>query len=130
MQHLNGKVLSQQQAERHLKRGTSLPSDKSLPQHHGVGPDHGHVHDPESLRRLINRLSRIEGHVRGVKVMVEDHRPCPDILIQLAAIRGALDKVARVILDEHLTQCIARASHEGDIEAEIAELKAALNHFL
>jgi DNA-binding FrmR family transcriptional regulator len=91
---------------------------------------HGHVHDPESMRRLINRLSRIEGHVRGIKLMLEEHRPCPDVLVQIAAIRGALDKVSRLILDEHLTQCIARAAHEGDIETEIAELKAALNHFL
>ncbi|MEY3297566.1 MAG: hypothetical protein RLZZ597_826 [Cyanobacteriota bacterium] len=91
---------------------------------------HPHVHDPESLRRIINRLSRIEGHIRGIKTMVQESRPCPDVLVQIAAVRGALDRVARVILDEHLTECISRAAEVGNIEEEIAELKAALDRFL
>lgn len=62
--------------------------------------------------------------------MVQESRPCPDVLVQLAAVRGAVDRVARIILDEHLTQCIARAASEGDIEVEIEELKAALDRFL
>jgi DNA-binding FrmR family transcriptional regulator len=62
--------------------------------------------------------------------MVQESRPCPDVLVQIAAIRGALDKVARVILDEHLTECIARAAKEGNIENEIEELKSALDRFL
>jgi DNA-binding FrmR family transcriptional regulator len=91
---------------------------------------HAHVHSEESLRSIVNRLSRIEGHVRGIKTMVQESRPCPDVLIQVAAVRGALDRVARMILDEHLTECIARAAKEGDIEVEIEELKAALDRFL
>jgi DNA-binding FrmR family transcriptional regulator len=91
---------------------------------------HRHVHDEESLRRIVNRLSRIEGHIRGVKTMVQESRPCPDVLVQIAAVRGALDRVARIILDEHLTQCIGRAAEEGNIEVEIEELKAALDRFL
>lgn len=91
---------------------------------------HPHVHSEESLRRIVNRLSRIEGHIRGIKTMVQESRPCPDVLVQVAAVRGALDRVARIILDEHLTQCIARAAEEGNIEAEIEELKTALDRFL
>src|SRR4028119_6773 len=99
--------------------------------HHGEGlSTHRHVHDEESLRRIVNRLSRIEGHIRGIKTMVQESRPCPDVLVQVAAVRGALDRVARIILDEHLTQCIGRAAEEGNIEAEIEELKAALDRFL
>ncbi|MBD0266883.1 MAG: metal-sensitive transcriptional regulator [Cyanobacteria bacterium Co-bin8] len=94
---------------------------------HGVHP---HVHDPESLRRIINRLARIEGHIRGIKTMVQESRPCPDVLVQIAAVRGALDRVARIILDEHLTECISRAAEEGNIEDEIKQLKAALDRFL
>lgn len=92
--------------------------------------EHPHVHSEESLRRIVNRLSRIEGHVRGIKVMVQESRACPDVLVQLAAVRGAVDRVARMILDEHLTQCVARAALEGNIEVEIEELKAALDRFL
>lgn len=82
------------------------------------------------MRRIVNRLSRIEGHVRGIKRMVQDQENCPDVLVQVAAVRGALDKVSRLILDEHLSQCVVRAAQEGNIEAEIAELKSALNRFL
>lgn len=91
---------------------------------------HNHVHDEESLRKIVNRLSRIEGHIRGIKTMVQESRPCPDVLVQVAAVRGALDRVARIILDEHLTQCIGRAAQEGNIEGEIEALKAALDRFL
>lgn len=91
---------------------------------------HAHIHSEESLRRVVNRLSRIEGHIRGVKTMVQESRPCPDVLVQIAAVRGALDRVARIILDEHLTECIARAAQEGNIEVEIEQLKAALDRFL
>ena len=98
---------------------------------HGAGQvAHSHVHSEESLRSLVNRLSRIEGHIRGIKTMVQENRPCPDVLVQVAAVRGALDRVARLILDEHLTECIARAAEEGNIEVEIKELKAALDRFL
>jgi len=102
--------------------------------HHGHGHAHSHgrshTHNPEAIRKIVNRLSRIEGHVRGVKAMVQDNRACPDVLIQLAAVRGAIDRVARAILDEHLSDCISRAAREGNIDAELAELKAALDRFL
>lgn len=91
---------------------------------------HNHVHSEASLRQIINRLSRIEGHIRGVKTMVQESRPCPEVLVQIAAVRGAIDRVARLILDEHLSECIARAAEEGNIDVEIEQLKAALDRFL
>lgn len=113
--------------ERSLKN--SKQSDRpSLEDHkHSVHP---HVHNEESLRSLVNRLSRIEGHIRGVKTMVKESRPCPEVLVQIAAVRGALDRVARIILDEHLSECISRAAKDGDIDVEIEELKGALDRFL
>ena len=89
-----------------------------------------HVHSEASKKKIINRLSRIEGHLRGIKTMIEDDRPCPDVLIQIAAVRGGLDRVARIILDEHLSECITRAVDEGNIEAEVEALKAALDRFI
>ena len=89
-----------------------------------------HVHTEESLRKIVNRLSRLEGHIRGVKTMVQENRPCPDVLIQVAAVRGGLDKVARLILDEHLSQCISRAVEEGNIDVEVEALKKALDRFI
>ncbi|MFQ4141242.1 metal-sensitive transcriptional regulator [Chlorogloeopsis sp. ULAP02] len=91
---------------------------------------HAHVHSEESLRRIVNRLSRIEGHIRGIKTMVQQNSPCPDVLLQIAAVRGALDRVARIVLDEHLSECVLRAAEEGNIDVEIEQLKAALDRFL
>jgi len=116
--------------------GSNPKLDQSFPiqdhphTHEDEESPHHHVHSEESLRRVINRLSRIEGHIRGIKTMVQESRPCPDVLVQVAAVRGALDRVARMILDEHLTECIGRAAKEGNIEVEIEELKAALDRFL
>ena len=90
----------------------------------------GHVHDEQSLRQIINRLSRIEGHIRGIKTMVKESRPCPEVLIQIAAVRGAINSIARIILDEHLEECLTRAAKEGNIKVEIKELKTALDRFL
>jgi DNA-binding FrmR family transcriptional regulator len=109
-----------------LAPATPLREDE----HNHESDVHPHVHSEESLRRIVNRLSRIEGHIRGIKVMVQESRPCPDVLVQVAAVRGALDRVSRIILDEHLTECVARAAKEGNIETEIEALKAALDRFL
>jgi DNA-binding FrmR family transcriptional regulator len=111
-----------------LEESVPLPSEHGDHSHGGHG--HSHVHSEESLRLIVNRLSRIEGHIRGIKSMVQESRSCPDVLVQIAAVRGALDRVARIILDEHLTECIGRAAHRGNIETEIEELKAALDRFL
>ncbi|HAN73144.1 MAG TPA: hypothetical protein DCQ63_01730 [Planktothrix sp. UBA8402] len=101
-----------------------------LEHHHHEHSSHPHIHSAESLRKIVNRLSRLEGHIRGVKTMVQENRPCPDVLVQIAAIRGALDRVARIILDEHLSECVVRAAKEGNIDVEIEALKAALDRFL
>ena len=104
---------------------------KPTPHHHPQDEtSHNHVHSEASLKQIINRLSRIEGHIREVKNMVSESRPCPEVLIQLAAVRGAIDRVSRLILDEHLNECVARAAQEGNIEEELQELKAALDRFL
>lgn len=112
------------------KPETELLTANGAPGHEHGQHGHDHVHSEESLRQIVNRLSRIEGHIRGIKSMVQESRSCPDVLIQIAAVRGALDRVARIILDEHLTQCIARAANAGDMQTEIEALKAALDRFL
>lgn len=117
-------------SERPLSRDHDCLEDDLLHRHDHSTPHHAHIHSDESLKRVVNRLSRIEGHIRGIKTMVQESRPCPDVLVQVAAVRGALDRVARMILDEHLTECIGRAAKEGKIETEIEALKAALDRFL
>src|SRR5436190_20741530 len=59
--------------------------------------------------RLLTRLRRIEGQVRGVEGMVEDDRYCIDVLTQISAIQAALDKVALGLLDDHAHHCVIGA---------------------
>ena len=126
--------LSSKQSKSDVLPESNSKSDRKQEVHHHTHQHqhsiHNHVHSEESLRKIVNRLSRIEGHIRGIKSMVQQNSPCPDVLLQIAAVRGALDRVARIVLDEHLTECIGRAAQEGDIEVELEQLKAALDRFL
>jgi DNA-binding FrmR family transcriptional regulator len=67
---------------------------------------------------LIARLNRIEGQVRGIRKMVQDDRPCMEVLKQTAAVTGALRSVGMFILEDHLKGCVAQAitSHENTDE--------------
>ena len=63
-------------------------------------------HEHKQTRAIVNRLSRIEGHIRSIKTMVEEGRDCSDVLIQLSAVRSAIDKAGRVVLEDHLESCL------------------------
>jgi len=75
-------------------------------------------HDP----KLIGRLNRIEGQVRGISRMVADGRYCIDILTQLQAVRAALAKVESSILQEHFGKCIEGAIKSGDATEQRAKV--------
>jgi DNA-binding FrmR family transcriptional regulator len=124
---MNGSNRTHQHTEPSSQQNESDCHQDSHQHEHSIHP---HVHSEESLRKIVNRLSRIEGHIRGIKTMVQQNSPCPDVLLQIGAVRGALDRVARIVLDEHLTECIGRAAQEGNIEVELEQLKAALDRFL
>jgi CsoR family transcriptional regulator, copper-sensing transcriptional repressor len=79
---------------------------------------------------VINRLSRIEGHVRAIKRMIEEGKPCPDVLIQLAAVRSAVKKTAQVVLEDHIESCLGQAAAKGDLSQEWQSLKEALDKYV
>jgi DNA-binding FrmR family transcriptional regulator len=83
----------------------------------------------EDKERLLKRLARIEGQVRGVSKMVEEERYCIDVLTQIGAIQAALDKVALGLLDEHTRHCVVEAEGEERVE-KVDELMAALGRFV
>lgn len=74
--------------------------------------------DAETKSKLTNRLSRIEGQVRGVARMVEEDRYCIDILTQVQAVRAALARVETELLKDHLDHCIEGAIVSGDAEEQ------------
>lgn len=83
----------------------------------------------EERRKMINRLSRIEGQVRGIKRMVENNAYCPDILIQVSAVNAALNSFNKVLLAEHLKTCVAEDIREGKDET-IEELVLVLQKLM
>ena len=94
---------------------------------HGIAHSHGHVH--ENQKAVINRLARALGHLEKVKKMVEAGCDCSEVLIQLAAVRSALDSTGRVILQDHLRHCMVDVVAAGDQDA-IDDLCSAIDKFL
>lgn len=88
------------------------------------------VHKHENNEAVIKRLARIEGHVRGIKRMVEEDTPCPDVLVQIAAVRSALNNVGQIILEDHLRNCLVRAIEDGDFEKAMSDLELSLDRFI
>ncbi len=90
--------------------------------------EHEHFH--EHHQQVLNRLARIEGHVRAIKRMVEEDTPCPDVLTQIAAVRAALNSVGRVILEDHLQSCMVEAVEKDDYQRALRDLKESLDQFI
>ena len=83
----------------------------------------------KEYKSLMNRLSRIEGQVRGVKNMVENNAYCPDILIQVSAINAALNAFNKELLSNHIKSCVATDIRNGNDEI-IDELVATLKKLM
>lgn len=87
------------------------------------------VRSDEEYRRLINRLNRIEGQIRGIKGMVEKSAYCPDILVQVAAVNAALNAFNKELLAEHIKSCVADDIRKGN-DSTIDELVATLQKLM
>lgn len=82
------------------------------------------IRDEEEKKNLLNRISRINGQINGVKNMIIDNRYCEDVLIQLSAIEKAIKSLESVILERHLKTCVVKAIEDGnsDIINEVVDL--------
>ena len=83
----------------------------------------------KEYKSLMNRLSRIEGQIRGIKGMVERNVYCTDILIQVAAVNAALNSFNKELLGEHIRNCVVRDIREGKDET-IEELVVILQKLM
>ncbi len=83
----------------------------------------------EEKRALINRLSRIEGQIRGIRAMVEKDAYCPDILTQTSAASAAINAFARNLLSEHIRTCVAEDVRQGREDA-VDELLDTLHRWV
>ncbi len=75
---------------------------------------------------VLNRLKTARGHLEGVIRMVENDEYCPDVMKQLSAVQGSLERASRLVLRNHLETCVAAAMQAGRIEEIVDELMEAL----
>ena len=87
------------------------------------------VRDPEEQKKLMNRLSRIEGQIRGIRNMLENDAYCNDILVQSAAVTAAMNAFNRELIASHMRTCVARDLREGNDEV-IDELVTTLQKLM
>ena len=92
-----------------------------------MSDQHSHVH--ENQKAVVNRLARAIGHLNKVKRMVEEGYDCADVLVQLAAVRSALDNTGKVILNDHIRHCMVDAVQQGNEDA-IDDLCSAIEKFM
>ena len=84
---------------------------------------------PEEYTKLIHRLNRIEGQIRGIRGMVENNAYCPDILMQSAAVTAAMNAFSRELLANHIRTCVAEDARHGSTE-KVDELVQILQRLL
>ena len=94
---------------------------------HECGQSHGHVH--ENQKAVVNRLARAIGHLEKVRRMVENGEDCAEVLVQLAAVRSAIDNTGKVILQDHMRHCMVDAVAAGDEDA-IEDLCRAIERYM
>ena len=103
-----------------------LEDGTTIEHHHA---HHGHSHSHTHTKDVINRLSRAIGHLESVKRMVEDGRDCSEVLIQLSAVKSALNNTGKIILQDHIEHCIVDAVEHDDRDA-LKELEKAIDRFI
>lgn len=85
---------------------------------------HEHTHD------VVQRLSRIEGHIRGIKKMLEDGQSCDQVLLQLSAVKAALNKATKILLEDHFDNCVLEKNKDKALEKELMEFRKIFDGFL
>lgn len=83
---------------------------------------------PEHKAGALNRLKTVRGHLDGVIAMVEEERYCPEIMKQVSALQGSLEKVNRLLLQNHVETCVMHAVAEGETARIVDELMETLRY--
>lgn len=89
----------------------------------------GHNHTHKNTKVVLDRLSRASGHLESVKRMIQEGKDCSEVLVQLSAVIAALNNTGKVILKDHIENCIVDAVESGDKDA-IDNLNLAIDRFI
>lgn len=119
-------VIEHTHVEEHEHEGEQIHGHSHM---HDAQHQHGHGHTHQNTKAVLNRLSRAIGHLESIRRMVEDGRDCTEVLIQLSAVKSALNNTGKVILQDHIEHCIVDAVREGDSQA-LEELNKAIDRFM
>ncbi|MBK5240173.1 metal-sensing transcriptional repressor [Clostridium sp.] len=92
-----------------------------------MGEQHNHEH--ENTKAITNRLSKAIGHLESVKKMVENGRDCSEVLIQIAAVKSAVNNIGKIILQDHINTCVVNAVETGDKKV-LEDLNSAIDQFI
>ncbi|HJA44130.1 metal-sensing transcriptional repressor [Lachnoclostridium sp. An118] len=90
---------------------------------------HTHTHTHTETKKVLDRLSRAIGHMEAVKKMVEEGRDCSEILVQIAAVRSAVNNIGKIILKDHIDHCVVDAVETGDRKV-LEDLSEAIDRFV
>lgn len=102
-------------------------TDYTLPEKSGKEPVTPRT--DEEKTKVINRLKRIEGQIRGIQKMVEEDRYCVDTLVQISAVSKALNKVGYSLMERHTHHCVSDAIKKGEGDEAIDELMKVVQQF-
>ncbi len=91
-----------------------------------LDPDDAPYLTGEAERAIYNRLSRLEGQVRGVKKMLAEHKSCDEMLVQVSALKQAVNSIAAELLQAHMETCVLGRVEAGDGQRALASLRNAL----
>lgn len=95
----------------------------------GTVVEHAHTHPHTETKAVLNRLSKAIGHLEKVRSMVEQGADCSEVLIQLAAVKSAINNTGKIILKDHIGHCLVDAIESGD-SASVEELNKAIDQFI
>ncbi|MDR1822127.1 MAG: metal-sensing transcriptional repressor [Oscillospiraceae bacterium] len=109
--HLPHEKTHEKSAAQHAREHTDF-SAQPVTHAHGT-----HTHTHEHTKQVLARISRAAGHLSSIKNMVESGADCPEVLTQLAAVKGAINSVCEIILKDHMDHCIVDAVRTNDISA-------------
>lgn len=89
----------------------------------------GHKHVHTNTKAVLNRMSRAIGHMESIKKMIESGRDCSEVLVQIAAVRSAINNIGKIILEDHINHCVVDAVETGD-EQVLKDLQDAISKFV
>lgn len=121
-------TMSENTQEYTMSENTHTHAD-STAHTHPDGTTHTHPHRHENTKAVLNRMNRAIGHMEAVKTMIEDGRDCSEVLVQIAAVRSAINNIGKIILEDHINHCLVDAIETGDQQV-LKDLNNAINKFI